>query len=169
MAAASYLEDYGVSDERRNRVIRWIFISLAAIVVVALAAYLFLEDYGESQKAKRFLQQINAHNFHGAYEEWGCTAQHPCPNYDYSRFLETWGPQSKAAGAWQIASTDSCKSFLTINVKAPGAEPESLAVQRSDESIGYAPAAECQERKWRWGQFFQRFFGDTPPPQRPGR
>lgn len=167
MSAASYLEDYGVYDERRNRIVRFVVISLVVAAAVALAAYLFFEDHSESQKAKLFLQEVNGRNYQAAYREWGCTGQHPCPNYDYNRFLETWGPQSKASGPWQIASTDSCKSFLTVNVRAPGAEPESLAVQRSDNSMGYAPEPECQERKWRWRQFFQRFFTEPPPPQRP--
>lgn len=164
--ATTFLDDYGVSDERRNRVIRWIILSVVAVAAISLAAYIFLEDYGESQKAKRFIEKVNAHDYKAAYEEWGCTAQHPCPNYDFSRFLDTWGPQSKATGAWKIASTDSCKSFLTVNVRASGAEPESLAVQRNDNSLGYAPAAECQERKWRFGQFFRQFFTDPPPPTR---
>ena len=167
MAGASYLDDYGVSEERRNRVIRWILIGVAAAVVIGLVTYTSLEDYSETQKAKRFLQQVNARNYQAAYQEWGCTAQHPCPNYDYNRFLADWGPEKKTGGPWKIASSDSCKLFITVNVRAPGAEVESLSVQRSDNSLGYAPAAECQEPKWRWRQFFQEYFGSTPRPDRP--
>jgi hypothetical protein len=45
-----------------------------------------------------------------------------------------------------------------VNVQAQGAELESLAVQRSDHSLGFAPSPECQEKQWRWGQFFHRIF-----------
>jgi len=50
-----------------------------------------------------------------------------------------------------------------VNVQAPGTELQSLAVQRSDKSLGYAPAPECQERQWRWKAFFQRLFGGGEP------
>jgi hypothetical protein len=73
--------------------------------------------------------------------------------------MRDWGPESNAKSPWKIASTDSCKTFLTVNVDAQGAELQSLAIQRSDLSLGYAPAPECQERKWRWKQFFQRLTG----------
>ena len=164
----SYLQQYGVSDEHRSKVLRAIILSLVGVAIVAVVAYLILADYSEERRAKRFLGEINSQNYKAAYEDWGCTAQHPCPNYDYSRFLEDWGPQKKASGPWKVVSTDSCKSFLTVNVRAGGSELESLSVQRSDTSLGFAPDAECQEPKWRWRQFFTQFFGKTAAPPKPG-
>ncbi len=155
----SFFQQYGVEEERRNRVIKSIVLSAVALVILAIAGYFFFHNYSEKQVAKRFLQQLNARNYQEAYREWGCTPPHHCPNYDYKRFLEDWGPQKKAGSPWKIASTDSCQAFLTINVQADGIEPQSLSVQRSDKNLGFAPASECQERKWHWKQFFQRMFG----------
>lgn len=165
MASYNYLQTYGVEEARRGRVIKAIVFTGLACAFVALVAYLIFHNFPERQKAKQFLADINAHNYKAAYTEWGCTDKTPCPNYDMRRFMEDWGPSS-AKGPWSVASTDSCKTFLTINVQAPGAELQSIAVQRADHSLSFAPSPECQERQWRWKQFFHRMFGGgaAPPP-----
>jgi hypothetical protein len=117
------------------------------------------EDYSEKQTVKRFLAEINAHDFQKAYADWGCTAARPCPNYSYSRFLEDWGPEKKTESPWKIASVDSCRSFVTVNVQATGAELQSLGVERGSHTLMYAPSPECQEYKWHWKAFFHRIFG----------
>ena len=155
----SYLQHYGVDEYRRNRTIKWIILSCLGVVIVALAGYLIFHNYPEKQAVKRFLAQLNSHNYDTAYQDWGCTSEHPCPNYDRGRFLEDWGPPKKASSPWKIASVDGCKSFVTVNVQADGAEMQSLAVQRSDDSLGFAPSPECQEKQWRWKQFFGRLLG----------
>lgn len=159
----TYLQQYGVEEVRRNRKVRTILIVAGTVVVLAVIGYFILHDYFEKRAAKDFLSEVNAGQYQKAYETWGCTAQHPCPNYDYQRFLEDWGPAKKKSGSWDISNTDSCRSFLTVNVQAPGTELQSLAVQRSDKSLGYAPAPECQERQWHWKAFFQRIFGGGEP------
>lgn len=163
----SYLQTYGVDEVRRGRKVRRIVIAVASLVIALALGYLFLHNFPESRKVSRFLADVNAHNYRAAYQEWGCTDQSPCPNYDFQRFMNDWG--TKTGGSWTVASTDSCATFLTVNVQAPGSELQSLAVQRNDKSLGFAPAPECQERKWHWKQFFQRMFGHesaTPPPPR---
>jgi hypothetical protein len=162
----SYLQQYGVEETRRNRTLKAILVAAVSVIVLALVAYLILHNYFEKRAAKQFLSEVNAGQYQKAYQTWGCTAQHPCPNYDYQRFLEDWGPAKRKTGSWEIAETDSCRSFLTVNVQAPGTELQSLAVQRSDKSLGFAPAPECQERQWRWKAFFHRIFGGgTEPPK----
>ncbi len=64
-------------------------------MVLAVIAYFILHNYFEKRVAKEFLSEVNAGQYQKAYEKWGCTAQHPCPNYDYQRFLEDWGPAKK--------------------------------------------------------------------------
>jgi hypothetical protein len=153
------LQTYGVEEYRRNRTIKWIILSCLTIAILALFGYFIFHNYSETQVAKRFLAQLNAHNYDGAYQDWGCTAAHPCPNYDRGRFLDDWGPSKKITSPWKVASVDGCKSFVTVNVQADGAELQSLSVQRNDKSLGFAPSPECQERQWRWKQFFGRIFG----------
>jgi hypothetical protein len=155
----SYLQQYGVEDERRSRVIKWIVVTGIIVLVALLAGYLLLRNYPEKRVVKRFLDQLNARDYQAAYRDWGCTTQQPCPNYDYHRFMEDWGPSRKISSPWKIASIDGCKTFVTVNVQAQGSELQSLSVQRNNRSLGFAPAPECQERQWRWKQFFQRIFG----------
>ena len=155
----SYLQSYGVEEYRRNRTIKWIILTCIGVAILALAAYLLFHDYSEKQVVNRFLAQLNGHNYDAAYRDWGCTPQHPCPNYDRGRFMEDWGPSNKLLSPWKIASVDSCKSFVTVNVQADGSELQSLSVQRNDDSLGFAPSPECQEKQWRWKQFFARLFG----------
>jgi hypothetical protein len=160
----TYLQQYGAGEERRNRIITRIILSVVGVVVVGIVGYFIFQNYSEKKVATSFLDKINARQYREAYQQWGCTTQHPCPNYDFGRFMEDWGP-SKSSSAWKIANVEGCRTFVTVNVQAQGSELESLAVQRSDNSLGYAPAPECQERKWRWKQFFQRVLGGgTPPP-----
>ncbi len=154
-----YLQQYGIEEEHRNRIIKRIVLAVVAAIIVLIAGYLIFHNYPERRVVNSFVAKINAHDYKGAYAEWGCTDRHPCPNYDFQRFLDDWGPSKKTSSPWKVVSTDSCKSFLTANVQAQGSELESLSVQREDHSLGFAPAPECQERKWRWRQFFQRVFG----------
>lgn len=158
MGTYNYLAQYGAGDERRIRRTKLIVFSLLGVIVLVLLGYFLFHNFREKQVAKGFVTDVNGHNYRAAYDLM-CTTAHPCPNYDYNRFLQDWGPASKATAPWDISSTDSCKYFLTVNVNAPGAELQSLAVQRSDLSLGYAPAPECQERKWRWRQFWDRLRG----------
>jgi len=154
----SYLQQYGVGEERRNRAIKWIILSCIAAVVIAIAAYFVFHNYPEKQVANHFLAEVNSQNFQAAYRDWGCTPDHPCPNYDYHRFMDDWGPSKKVTPPWRVESIDGCKAFVTVNVQAQGSELQSLAVSRDNHGLSFAPAPECQERQWRWKQFFQRLF-----------
>ncbi len=155
----SYLQDYGAGEEQRNRTIRNIILSVIGALIAIWILYLIFHNYSEKQTVKRFLAQVNSRNYAQAYADWGCTTSSPCPNYDYKRFLQDWGPDKKINSPWKIASVDGCKTFVTVNVQASGAELQSLGVERGKKTIMYAPAPECQERQWRWKQFFSRIFG----------
>jgi hypothetical protein len=154
----TYLQEYGAGDERRNRIIKWVILGCVAAAIIAVIAYVVFHNYPERHVANHFLADVNNKNYQAAYRDWGCSTEHPCPNYDYSRFMQDWGPSKNVTPPWRVQSTDSCRAFLTVNVQAQGSELQSLAVQRSDHSLSFAPAPECQERQWRWKQFFQRLF-----------
>jgi hypothetical protein len=154
----AYLQNYGAGEERRNRTIKFIILGALAALILALIAYFFFHNRSEEKTVEHFLAQVNAHDYQDAYVTWGCTEAHPCRNYDFGRFLEDWGPKTKATSPWKIASVEGCRSFVTVNVKADGAELQSLGVERGARTVSYAPSPECQEKKWHWKQFFQRIF-----------
>jgi hypothetical protein len=155
-----YLQTYGAGDEARTRLIKRVILICLAVLVLAILAYFLLKDHSEKSKAKQFVTDLNAHRYEQAYQDWGCTAATPCRDYSYQQFLDDWGPKKSAASHWNIASTDSCRDFLTVDVQAPGSDLQSIMVERNSQHImGFAPAPECQERKWRWAQFFHRIFG----------
>jgi hypothetical protein len=154
----AYLQNYGAGEERRNRLIKFMILGALAALIVLLSAYFFFHNRSEEKTVERFLAQINAHDYKDAYITWGCTEANPCRNYDFGRFLEDWGPKTKATSPWRIASVEGCRSFVTVNVTADGAELQSLGVERGAKTVSYAPSSECMERKWHWKQFFQRIF-----------
>ena len=152
-------QTYGEGEERRNRVVKILILSIIGLLILLWAFYLFFHNYAEKKTVSRFLEQVNKHDYAGAYADWGCTTAAPCKNYDYNRFLQDWGPDKKISSPWEIVSVDGCKAFVTVNVQASGSELESLGVQRGSKTLMFAPAAECQEPQWRWKQFFRRIFG----------
>jgi len=153
----SYLQQYGAGEERRNRIIKSIILAVIAALIIWWILYLIFHDYFEKQAVKHFLAQVNAREYQQAYTDWGCTATTPCPNYDFGRFMQDWG--HSISSPWHIVNVDGCKTFVTVNVQAGGTELQSLGVERGTKTIMFAPAAECQEPKWHWKQFFQRIFG----------
>jgi hypothetical protein len=155
---AGYLEEYGVQDYRRSRIVKYIILSVIALAILAVGGYWFFRDYSEKQVAKRFLADVNAHNYQAAYSTWCPT---PCRNYDFARFAADWAAGKKTASPWKIDSTDSCKAFLTVNVTSNGSELQSLSVERGTSTLSFAPSPECQEYKWHWKEFFRRIFGGS--------
>jgi hypothetical protein len=156
---SSYLQSYGAGEESRNRKVKWLIIGFISVALLSWFSYLFLQNYSETRTVKQFLSEVNSGNYQAAYRDWGCTDSTPCPNYDFKRFLEDWGPSQKITPPWKVDTVDGCQGFVTVNVTARGADVQSLAVERGHKTVMYAPAAECQERKWHWKEFFQRMTG----------
>jgi hypothetical protein len=155
---AGYLDAYGAGDEQRIRTIKRLVVAAVAVLVIGITAYSLLQNFREKQKVKEFLAQVNAGQYQTAYQTWGCSESHPCPQYSYQKFLEDWAPKA-AHPAWQISTVDGCRTGVVVTVASSGLEPQPLWVQRSDKSLSYSPWPECQEREWRFRQFFRRVFG----------
>jgi hypothetical protein len=157
----SYLQTYGAGEEQRNRIIKWLIIGFIGVLLISWFSYLFFHNFFEERVAKNFLADVNSGNYQAAYRDWGCTDANPCPNYDFKRFLEDWGPSKTVTPPWKVESVDGCRAFVTVNVKAQGAELQSLSVERGTKALTFAPAAECQEYGFHWKQFWQRITGKT--------
>ncbi|HXE10900.1 MAG TPA: hypothetical protein VN633_02190 [Bryobacteraceae bacterium] len=155
---SSYLDTYGAGEERRNKIIKRVAIAVVVAIIVAIAAYLFFDNYPEKQVVKHFLAQVNSGSYQEAYQTWGCSGAHPCAGYDYGKFMEDWGPKANH-NKWSISGVDGCKNGVIITVGAQGSEPEPLWVERENKALSFSPWPECQGKQWRFRQFFRRLFG----------
>jgi hypothetical protein len=156
----NYLEGYGAEDERRLHMIKRLAIAGALVFVIAIGAYFFFKNFPEKQIIKGFLAQVNSGQLQSAYETWGCTQAHPCKEYSYQKFVEDWGRKA-GRDDWHISGVDGCRNGVIITVQTRGSEPEPLWVERSNKVLSFSPWPECQERKWRFRQFFHRLFGSS--------
>ena len=141
----SYLSSYGAGDERRTRLIRrWSFIILG-IVVAGLVAYFSLRDRHEKAQIANFLELLRKKDYRAAYTLWGCTAAHPCRDYNFERFLEDWGPKSpnKDIANAHLSNSRSCTVGVIAFVDVGHGDPIALWVNRGDLVIGFAPWPVC--------------------------
>jgi hypothetical protein len=145
---AGYLEGYGAGEERREKTVRWILISALIIAILGIAAYFQFRNYREEQQIKAFVDDLKRKDYKAAYSLWGCTDQHPCPQYAFNKFLEDWGPQSPHANieAAKVAKTKSCSTGIIQFIEFPGNDEVQLWVERKDKTIGFAPWPVCNPR-----------------------
>jgi len=91
---SSYLDSYGVVEERRNKIIVRAVLAFLGVMLLSFAAYFLFRNYKEERKLSQFRQLLEKKDFNGAYAHWGCTPEKPCKDYSLERFLEDWGPKS---------------------------------------------------------------------------
>jgi hypothetical protein len=140
---AGYLEEYGVADERRSKVIRWIVISAVLAAITGVTLYFTLRTYPARRQVDSFLEDLKRHDYRAAYRDWGCARD--CRDYPFKSFMEDWGPQSPFANAEaaKIKKTRFCETGVIVTVTAPKGEDVALWYQRSDGTIGFAPWPVC--------------------------
>jgi hypothetical protein len=158
---AGYLENYGVSDARRERIIRRTVLALLIVTVASTSLYFLLRDWPQRRVVNQFLSELQKKDYKAAYALWGCTDQTPCRYYAFDKFLEDWGPNSPFANAAQAKRTGSehCGTGVFVWVAAPGKPPAVLWVEKSNNVIGFAPWEECPGKKWRLVEFIRSRFG----------
>ncbi len=145
---AGYLEGYDAGGDRRDKIIRSIVIGAVAVLIVGTALYFEFRNYKEEQQVKQFLAELGKKNYQGAYSYWGCTPDHPCPQYAFDKFLEDWGPKSPHANIQEakLARIKSCDNGIIEFLHFPGQEEVTLWVNRKDKSVGFAPWPVCNPR-----------------------
>ena len=154
----AYFQNYGAGDEQRARFVKRAILGIAAALVLLVAAFLYFRNYKEEHFVKQFLGELNDRQFDAAYRTWGCTDAHPCRDYDHQKFLEDWGPQ-KSSGGWKVTGVEGCSTGTIVQVSSSQTPTSPLWVQRSADSLTFSPWNECQGKKWRFRQFFQRLMG----------
>ena len=143
---AGYLEQYGVGDERRARVIRWLVLSAIVAVVAALAFYFVFRTYPAKRQVKAFLSALSRRDYAAAYRLWGCAQ--PCPDYPLAKFLEDWGPRGEYgnAAAAGIKKVRYCNTGVIVTLNLAKGDDVALWYQRSNGSLGFSPWDVCAPR-----------------------
>jgi len=145
---AGYLEGYGAGEERREKTIRCILLSVLVLLIVAIAGYFQFRNYREEKQISTFLELLKRQDYKAAYALWGCTDSHPCPQYAFDKFLEDWGPKSPHANIAlaKLAKTKSCDTGIIQFIEFPGNDEVQLWVERRDKMLGFAPWPVCNPR-----------------------
>lgn len=144
---AGYLDQYGVGEEKRSRVIKGIAFAVVAVLVVGGIFYWYFQTFSQEREVRRFFALLAAHDYAGAYKLWGCSKAQPCRDYPMQEFMKDWGPQAVAQpGAAHITNAESCGSGVIVKVAAPGAESKTLWVERATATLGYSPVEICPNR-----------------------
>jgi hypothetical protein len=141
---AGFLEEYGVADQRRAKVIRTLVISALILVFGSIALYFALRTWPAKRRVNAFLEDLRRRDYQAAYRDWGCV--NGCPDYPYAKFVEDWGPKSEFAdaGGAAIKRTRYCQSggvIVTINSTRGTEVP--LIFLRSNGSLGFSPWPIC--------------------------
>jgi hypothetical protein len=161
---AGYLDAYGVDDARREKALKWIALSIVAIVVATGIAFLFFKNWGEKQRAKQFLRLLERQDYRGAYAMFGCSDATPCRDYPFQSFVEDWGPQSDSTQL-HIGDSETCGTGVLINLESPKEHKATLLVETGSGMISYAPWPECPEARFRLRKWLRMKFGSAPAPK----
>ncbi len=157
---AGYLDNYGVDDARRGKLIKQIAIGTLAVAVAGLGLWLFFRNYGERKVAHHFLDALRSKDYQSAYSLWGCTPATPCRDYDFKRFMDDWGPSGIYAKASEgrYSIEDACGPGVVFTLEVPGTESLGIYVNRQDRTISYAPWPRCPGRHLHLWEFIKSRF-----------
>ena len=141
---AGYLDQYGAGEERREKIIKTLVVSLVALVVLGGVAFFVFHNYRQERQAKRFFELLQAHDYQSAYALWVRT-ESDRRGYPFSSFLQDWGPESshRDVGNFRISKSRSCGNGVILTVDFGPNQQEKLWVLRDDLTIGFSPLPGC--------------------------
>ena len=87
---AGYLDEYGVTDARRERLRKRILIWGVLAVVVGTAVFFSFRNWGEERTMDRFMALLKRQNYAEAYRMWQTPGS--AKFYPPEKFAEDWGP-----------------------------------------------------------------------------
>jgi len=147
---------------KREKVIRRLLWTLLFVIPISLILWWQFYNFFEEQDAKRFLRHLQDRQYQTAYAMFGCTDQHPCQTYAFSKFMEDWGPNGEHPDSSnaKIGLSQSCGDGVLLRIDYPRAEPVTLIVDRKTDLITFAPSdwIECPGKHWHFGRFFKSLF-----------
>ena|ERR1044071_1645661 len=141
---AGYLDQYGAGEERREKTIKYVVVSLVALAILGGVLYFFFHNYPQERQAKRFFSLLEAHDYNGAYNLWVRTDADR-RGYPFDAFMRDWGPQGghPDVSSFHISRSRSCGSGVILTIDFGNSQQEKLWVQREDLTIGFSPLPGC--------------------------
>jgi hypothetical protein len=146
---AGYLEEYGVADERRSRVMRRIVIA-GGVAIAGVIVYLALPMLSMLVPplspgwwhVRSFMSDLRRHDYQAAYRAWGCTQ--PCSAYTFQDFMVDWGQQGRFAGAasGSIQKVRPCGDGTVVVIDWKG-DNQTLWYRPVDKSLTFWPWGGC--------------------------
>jgi len=136
-----YLDQYGVVESRRERILKRALLLLIATAAVVGGLYYGFKNYPQERRAREFLAVIERGDYPAAYDYWGCKVETPCPNYDYQSFLEDWGPSSKIGKvrSFRLADSTARGSGVVVSVVVNSQPEIRLWVEKRNGVVGFSP------------------------------
>jgi hypothetical protein len=138
----SYLEEFGVKDAKRERLINRIVLTLLATVIAGGVLWFLFRNFREESRVKEFIAALERKDYKAAHALWGCTDATPCRDYGMTQFLEDWGEK---AGTVTRSGVKSCEGGIIQTVTVKGKETL-LYVDRETLLIGFSPWPVCTPR-----------------------
>ncbi|MBI5086632.1 MAG: hypothetical protein HZB13_18805 [Acidobacteria bacterium] len=157
---SGFLDNYGVSDAKREKSFKRIILGSVSLAVLAVAGYYYWHDFHEKRQISRMLAFLEQRNYDDAYRLWGCDPAQPCRDYNMKKFMEDWGPASPHpdASKFRVRRSRSCNSgVIQILQYAPGDEVL-LYVDRKQRLIAFSPFEYCVDSAGRNTKLLDIFF-----------
>jgi hypothetical protein len=152
---AGFLEGYGASDARREKIIKRTAIVVIIAAILGISGYFYFRDWREQRQAQKFFTLLRQEDYQAAYRLWGCDPSRPCRDYSMDSFLEDWGPKSPhKLQDLKLGGKKSCPGGIIQSVQFGADDELNLWVNRGDLTLSFAPWPVCNPR---W----------TPPSQSP--
>jgi hypothetical protein len=156
---AGYLDEYGVTDARRERLRKRIILWGLAAIIAGTSAFFYFRNWSEERALDHFVTLLKQQKYQEAYQLW--QTPDTAKFYPPDKFAEDWGDSGlyKNPGALQIKEVDSCDSGVVFNMAYPGADEFGLWVERQSKVISFAPWPRCPGRHLQIWQFIKSRFG----------
>ncbi len=156
---AGYLDEYGVAEARRGRIVKRIALWTLLLVVVGTSGYFYLRNWSEERRVGSFIALLKDKKYQEAYTLWDSPETRRF--YSAEKFIEDWGPSGnyKNPSGMKIQDVDSCAGGVVFNVAYPGTENFGLWVSRDTQVISFAPWPRCPGQHLQVMEFLRSRFG----------
>ncbi len=156
---AGYLDEYGVTDVKRERRTKQIVVWGLVALIVGTSAFFYFRNWSEERTINHFLTLLREQKYAEAYKMWE-TADSP-KYYPPQKFAEDWGPSGiyKNSAALKIQNVDACDAGVVFWVTYTGGDDFGLWVDRKMSIVSFAPWTRCPGRHLRIWEFLKERFG----------